>query len=163
MPPLNLSSHLTALKNVSRSFHTTTSFSAPPVMKRKKMGNDSWDRRITLIRHHLFHPRVPRVLRLSRHRYMRHWTIATAWKLFNKKKAEQQQLELKRQYQAMEAANEQLRILGDDGVEGGENVGRRYRECMNKGGVWDGVPVEYARTLVDWPSRDGWNHEWKRI
>src|ERR1700761_4414018 len=115
------------------------------------------------IQKHLFGPRNPRVLRLGRLRYMRHWTISTAWKLFSRKQAQQRELELQRQYHAMRAACEQLRILGDDGVEGGENVGRRYRECMNKKGIWDGVPLEYARCLVDWPSREGWNHEWKKL
>jgi large subunit ribosomal protein L40 len=64
----------------------------------------------------------------------------------------------------MQAACEALRLLGDDGVVGGENAGRRYREAMNKTGVWDqgAVPFEYARCLTDWPKKDGWNHEWKR-
>jgi large subunit ribosomal protein L40 len=64
----------------------------------------------------------------------------------------------------MRGACEALRTLGDDGVVGGENAGRRFREVMNKTGVWDAdaVPVEYARCLTDWPSRAGWDHAWKR-
>lgn len=54
-------------------------------------------------------------------------------------------------------------MLGDDGVEGGQGTGRRYRESMNMGGIWDGVPREYARSLVDWPSGKGWNYGWKRV
>jgi len=44
----------------------------------------------------------------------------------------------------------------------GPEVGRLYRMSMLKTGVWDGVPIEYAKPLVDYPSRDGWNHEWTR-
>lgn len=43
-----------------------------------------------------------------------------------------------------------------------KDVGRLYRIAMNKGGVWGGVPIEYARIQTDSPSRDGWNHEWTR-
>jgi large subunit ribosomal protein L40 len=62
----------------------------------------------------------------------------------------------------MKDACEALRLLGDDGVVGGENTGRLYRTAMEKKGMWDGVPIEYARLLTDWPSRRGWNAEWTR-
>ena len=62
----------------------------------------------------------------------------------------------------MNKACETLRKLGDDGVVGGENAGRLYKESMMKTGVWDGVPVEGSRLVTDWPKRDGWNHAWKR-
>ena len=48
-------------------------------------------------------------------------------------------------------------------VEGdGDGMGRLYRIAMMKKGVWDGVPIEYARIQTDRPGREAWNHEWKR-
>jgi large subunit ribosomal protein L40 len=62
----------------------------------------------------------------------------------------------------MSDACEALRLLGDDGVIDGENAGRLYRTSMEKKGIWDGVPLEYARLLTDWPGKNGWNGEWER-
>jgi len=55
---------------------------------------------------------------------------------------------------------------------GGKEVGRLYRLAMLKEGIWGkagrdgrivgGVPIEYARPLVEYPSREGWNHGWRR-
>jgi large subunit ribosomal protein L40 len=160
--PLSLLRPLSA--HFSTSASTQSGYKPISAVKKRKRGQIvTWDRRITAIQHHLFHPRIPRVLRLSRNRYMRHWTIDTAWKLFSQKQKNQQKVELQKQWQAMSNACEQLRILGDDGVEGGEHTGRRYRECMTKTGIWDHIPIEYARCITDWPSRNGWNHEWKRL
>jgi large subunit ribosomal protein L40 len=47
------------------------------------------------------------------------------------------------------------------GVKGRE-VGRLYRIAMNKTGVWEGIPIEYARIQMDFPAREGWNHGWTR-
>ena len=45
----------------------------------------------------------------------------------------------------------------------GKEMGRLYRIAMQKKGVWDGVPIEYARLQTESPGRDGgWNHEWTR-
>ena len=41
-------------------------------------------------------------------------------------------------------------------------VGRLYRIAMEKKGVFQGVPIEYARCQTDTPPRDGWDHEWTR-
>jgi large subunit ribosomal protein L40 len=60
----------------------------------------------------------------------------------------------------MREACEKLRLLGDDGVMGGESMGRLYRQSLEKTGIWQGVPIEYARGLADWPSKEGWNHAW---
>jgi hypothetical protein len=114
------------------------------------------------IRYHLWHPLTPRPLRLSRLRSLRHWTIHRAWQVFQAKQRRERELELQRQYTAMRDACEALRRLGDDGVEGGSNEGRLYRIAMDKTGIWAGVPIEYARCQSDWPSRAGWNHEWRR-
>ena len=52
---------------------------------------------------------------------------------------------------------------------GGKDQGRLFRIAMLKRGVWagaknsgSGVPIEYARAQTEYPSRDGWNYEWKR-
>lgn len=57
-------------------------------------------------------------------------------------------------------AEDRLR-LGEPEAEGKE-MGRLYRIAMLKDGVWDGVPIEYARIQTDSPPRDGWNHSWTR-
>ncbi|EOD43849.1 ring finger domain protein [Neofusicoccum parvum] len=117
------------------------------------------------IRYHLMHPQVPRPLRFSRLRALRHWTIHRAWMLFKRKQRREQELELERQYNAMRAACETLRLMDERGMPGPEtakNVGRLFRTSMIKEGTWDGVPIEYARPQVDTPSRDGWSHDWKR-
>ena len=56
----------------------------------------------------------------------------------------------------MRAACEELRVGVGDG-------GRLFRQAMSKKGLFSqGIPVEYARGQVDWPGREGWNHEWTR-
>lgn len=45
---------------------------------------------------------------------------------------------------------------------GGKEVGRLYRAAMMKRNTWGSVPIEYARLQVDFPAREGWNHEWTR-
>lgn len=66
----------------------------------------------------------------------------------------------------MANACESLRLMDDAGMArpdvAAPDVGRLYRTAMMKAGIWDGVPIEYARPQVDTPPREGWNHEWKR-
>lgn len=71
-------------------------------------------------------------------------------------------------------ACEALRLIDNDGLTAedrarlgeppteGKEMGRLYRIAMIKRGVWDGVPIEYARIQTDTPGRRGWNHEWTR-
>ncbi|KAK0662755.1 hypothetical protein DIS24_g1646 [Lasiodiplodia hormozganensis] len=142
----------------------TTLFSTSAALQAKKRGPKK-DARITQIRYHLFHPKTPRPLRFSRLRALRHWTIHRAWMMFNKKQRREQELELERQYNSMRNACEALRLIDDNGMPGPEtakNVGRLYRTSMMKEEIWNGVPIEYARPQVDTPSKEGWNHEWKR-
>ncbi|KAF2748059.1 hypothetical protein M011DRAFT_525749 [Sporormia fimetaria CBS 119925] len=163
----------------------TPSTSASPfsttatLQKRKKQG-PTIDPRVTNIRYHLSHPLTPRPLHFSRTRYLRHWTIHRAWMLFLRKRRWAEERDLERQYQAMRAACEHLRCMDENGMEvpkseaggqgpdpgtlgpRGKEVGRLYRNAMIKRGVAGSVPVEYARAQVDFPSRDGWNHEWTR-
>ncbi|KAK4940382.1 hypothetical protein LTR10_019488 [Elasticomyces elasticus] len=156
----------------SASFSTSTPRAA------KKGGKVRTDRRITLIRYFLYHPTTltPRPLRFSRNRYLRHWTIHRAWQLYRAKVRESRQLELERQYNAMNAANEELRVGAGDG-------GRLFRKAQMKTGIWSiperggGVPIEYARGLVEWMGSTGglgsggtglgakakvWDSDWKR-
>ena len=46
--------------------------------------------------------------------------------------------------------------------EGGKETGRLFRIAMLKHGVWDGIPIEYARLQTESPGREGWNHAWTR-
>jgi large subunit ribosomal protein L40 len=74
----------------------------------------------------------------------------------------------------MKDACEALRLIDNHGLtaedrarlgeppEEGKEMGRLYRIAMLKNGIWDGVPVEYARIQTDSPPRDGWNHAWTR-
>ncbi|EAW09612.1 mitochondrial 54S ribosomal protein mL40 [Aspergillus clavatus NRRL 1] len=135
----------------SRPFSTTSA-----LLKRK--GNaPRGDRRITLIRYFLWHPLTPRPLRFSRTRYLRHWTIHRAWQLYQAQQRREKQLELQRQWQAMNAACEELRTGAGDG-------GKLFRISMNKRGVFrDLFPIEYGRMQTESPSKEGWNHEWKRV
>ena len=43
-----------------------------------------------------------------------------------------------------------------------QEVGRLYRLAMEKKGIFQGVPIEYARIQTDTPPRAGWDHGWKR-
>ncbi|CAF9919774.1 MAG: hypothetical protein HETSPECPRED_004117 [Heterodermia speciosa] len=127
------------------------------------------DRRITLIRYHLHHPKTPRPLRFSRLRALRHWTIHRAAMLYRQQQRRTQELELERQYNAMRAACEELRIGVGDG-------GRLYRQAMVRKGIFGGkaqseggvlggnggVPIEYARAQTDGPPRKGWDEGWTR-
>lgn len=57
----------------------------------------------------------------------------------------------------MHRACEELRTGAGDG-------GKLFRKSMNKSGVFvDMFPIEYGRLQTDGPSRDGWNHEWKKV
>ncbi|TKA53011.1 hypothetical protein B0A49_08669 [Cryomyces minteri] len=121
------------------------------------------------IRYHLAHPLTPRPLRFSRLRALRHWTIRRAYNLYRHQARRTQELELERQYNAMRDACEALRLMGADGMmaadggsAGGKDVGRLYRIAMEKKGIWEGVPIEYARTQMEAPPREGWNHAWTR-
>ena len=131
-----------------------------------------------MIRYHLYHPTtlMPRPLKFSRTRYLRHWTIHRAWQLYRHTVKRKRQLELERQYNAMAAACEELRVGVGDG-------GRLFRRAMMKTGTWSiperggGVPIEYARGMVEWVGSKAvgsgsqgsqgtkariWNHDWKR-
>ena len=71
----------------------------------------------------------------------------------------------------MVAANEELRLGAGDG-------GKLFRRGMMKTGTWSiperggGVPIEYARPMVDWVGTTGgvgrtskakiWDSEWRR-
>lgn len=133
--------------------------------RKGKSGGQKKDNRITQIRYHLTHQKTPRPLRFSRLRFLRHWTIHRAWQLFRAKQRTAQQLELERQYNSMREACEALRLMDERGMagqEGGKDVGRLYRIAMEKKGIWDNVPIEYARIQMEYPSREGWNHDWTR-
>lgn len=107
-------------------------------------------------------------------RALRHWTIHRAWRLYQTKLRLSREAELKRQYQSMQAACEALRLIDQHGLTAdersrlgepeaeGKEMGRLYRVAMRKDGIWDGVPIEYARIQTDSPSRNGWNHAWTR-
>lgn len=129
------------------------------------------------IRYHLFHPSLPRPLRFSRLRALRHWTIHRAWQMHRAKLNWQKERELERQYQSMARACEELRLMDENGMtvteseaaqrnsRGEKNVGRLYRIAMLKQRVWGpkhGFPIEYARAQTDFPPREGWNHSWTR-
>ncbi|KAL4800490.1 hypothetical protein BDV19DRAFT_353115 [Aspergillus venezuelensis] len=133
----------------------TASFSTTSALMKRKNKGPGVDPRITNIRYFLFHPLTPRPLRFSRNRFLRHWTIHRAWQMHmaNRRRAHQQ--ELQRQWQAMNAACEELRTGAGDG-------GRLFRKSMIKTGIFrDMFPIEYGRLQTDGPG-EGWNHEWKR-
>ena len=115
-----------------------------------------------MIRYFLFKPKNPRPLRFSRLRYLRHWTIHRAWMLHKRKLRQEAQLDLERQYWAMNKACEELRLIGENGLPGGKDEGRLFRIAMRKEGIWQGVPIEYARMQTEWPAKDGWNHTWTK-
>jgi large subunit ribosomal protein L40 len=95
-------------------------------------------------------------------RGLRHWTIHRAWQLHKAKLRKQQELDLERQYVEMQKACEELRLIGSNGLPGGKDEGKLFRTAMMKKGVWQGMPIEYARIQTEWPSKDGWNHGWTR-
>ena len=100
--------------------------------------------------------------------------------LFLRKRRWAEERELERQYMSMRTACEHLRLMDSNGNKvseeeaggqgpdagrlgvRGREVGRLYRSAMIKRGIWGSVPVEYARVQTDYPSRQGWNHEWTR-
>jgi len=57
-------------------------------------------------------------------------------------------------------AEERLKL--GEGESEGNQMGRLYRIAMMKKGIWDGVPIEYARIQTETPGRHGWNHGWTR-
>jgi large subunit ribosomal protein L40 len=107
-------------------------------------------------------------------RALRHWTIHRAWQLYQSKLRIQHQLDLERQYNSMASACEALRLIDTHGLtaeerfklgEGeaeGNQMGKLFRIAMLKKGIWDGVPIEYARIQTETPPKDGWNHSWTR-
>ncbi|RMY12706.1 hypothetical protein D0868_02413 [Hortaea werneckii] len=129
---------------------------------------------IALIRYHLQHPLTPRPLRFSRNRSLRHWTIHRAWRLYQSQLHTARERELERQYNSMASACEALRLIDNHGLtaeergqlgadgEPGKEMGRLFRIAMRKDGVWDGVPIEYARIQTETPPREGFNEGWTR-
>ncbi|KAL2796892.1 hypothetical protein BJX66DRAFT_125741 [Aspergillus keveii] len=152
LPLLNqttISKPLTPGRQETRATFSTSS----PLLKQK--GRTYVDKRITLIRYFLHHPLTPRPLRFSRGRYLRHWTIHRAWQLYQANRRRAKQLELQRQWQAMNAACEELRTGAGDG-------GKLFRKSMIKTRVFrDMFPIEYGRLQTEGPG-EGWNHDWKR-
>ncbi|KAL3466617.1 hypothetical protein BJX64DRAFT_213064 [Aspergillus heterothallicus] len=139
----------TLLRQETRAAFSTSS----PLSKQK--GRVYVDKRITLIRYFLHHPLTPRPLRFSRGRYLRHWTVHRAWQLYQASRRRANQLELQRQWQAMNAACEELRTGAGDG-------GKLFRKSMIKTRVFtDMFPIEYGRLQTEGPG-EGWNHDWKR-
>ncbi|KAJ5493119.1 hypothetical protein N7539_001865 [Penicillium diatomitis] len=131
-------------------------FSSTRTLEARKKAGPNVDKRITLIRYFLYHPLTPRPLRFSRNRFLRHWTIHRAWQLLQAKQRRAHELELERQYQSMQAACEELRTGAGDG-------GRLFRKSMIKKGIFtDLFPIEYGRMQTEYPSAEGWNHDWKR-
>ena len=57
-------------------------------------------------------------------------------------------------------AEERLK-LGEGEAEGNQ-MGKLFRLAMQKKGIWEGVPIEYARIQTETPPKDGWNHSWTR-
>ena len=122
-----------------------------------------------MIRYHLYHPLTPRPLRFSRLRSLRHWTIHRAAQLLVHRDRMLRERELERQYNAMRAACEELRLGVGDG-------GRLYRQAMSRKGLYGGlkaaqggglagnggIPIEYARAQTEGPSRAGWDEGWTR-
>ncbi|OQO07905.1 hypothetical protein B0A48_06697 [Cryoendolithus antarcticus] len=156
------------------------SFSTNPSLLARKGKNKGPkpDQRIALLRYALQHPLTPRPLRFSRNRSLRHWTIHRAFQLHQANVRLAQTLSLEKQYRSMASACEALRLMDSDGLteqereqlgvksagagpEKGEG-GKLYRVAMEKKGIWEGVPIEYARAQVDTPPRAGWNHAWTR-
>ncbi|KAL8846686.1 MAG: hypothetical protein Q9221_008245 [Calogaya cf. arnoldii] len=150
-----------------KSFPSAAPFSTSSPFLARKDQKIKTDKRITLIRYHLNHPATPRPLRFSRLRALRHWTIHRAAQLHLHTQRRFEQLELERQYNAMRAACEELRVGLDDG-------GRLYRQATTRKGLFGGVkmegelvgnggvPIEYAKAQVDGPPRGGWDHAWTR-
>lgn len=109
-----------------------------------------------------------------RTRALRHWTIHRANQLYQAKRRQQRELELERQYNSMASACEALRLIDNHGltaeersrlgeeVQESKEMGRLYRIAMQKKGIFQGVPIEYARIQTESPARDGWNHGWTR-
>lgn len=133
-------------------------------LKPDKNKQQKIDPRITLVRYHMKHPLMPRPLRLSRDRALRHWTIARAWYIWQKKKRIQADLDLQRKYQSIQLAMEILRNL-DDGTAGNSKEGSRlYRVALEKKETYSrgSIPIEYARIQVETPGNVPWDHDWKR-
>jgi large subunit ribosomal protein L40 len=119
-------------------------------------------------------PTRPLTISPISNRALRHWTIHRAWQLYQAKQREQHQMDLERQYNSMATACEALRLIDNSGLTAaerlklgepeapGQQIGRLYRIAMQKKGIWDGVPIEYARIQTDTPPKDGWNHSWTR-
>nr|POE78645.1 hypothetical protein CFP56_62896 [Quercus suber] len=159
-----------ALQQKSTFSSTSTNYARGEASRRPKR-----DPKITQIRYFLSHPRTPRPLRFSRQRSLRHWTIHRAFLLHRSKLRKSRELELERQYNAMREACEALRMTDAYGLTtqereqldapmegGGKDVGRLFRIAMKKDGVWDGVPIEYARLQTETPPREGYNVDWTR-
>lgn len=139
------------------------SFSTTPTMQ-KKGKEQKADPRITLIRYHMQHPLMPRPLRLSRGRSLRHWTIDRAWRVWETKKRKQAELELQRQYQSMQFTMEVLRNLDDGPTSYGKEGSRLFRTALEKKGIYGlgAIPIEYSRLQTDTPGTIPWDHDWKR-
>lgn len=116
--------------------------------------------RIQVLRKNMFSP-APAPLRMGRLRYLRHWTILRAWRLFRRQQREARARERQRIHAALFSACEELRTTAGPG---NRPDGYLYRVAMEKKGVYglDGVPIEYARFQTETPAREAWNHGWKR-
>ncbi|KYK54483.1 hypothetical protein DCS_06441 [Drechmeria coniospora] len=152
----------------SRLFSTTTSamarlppkVAAKPARKNRQAPKSENYLRIKILKQNMFSP-APPPLRMARQRYLRHWTIHRAWQLFRRQQHDAIAKERYRMHAGMFNACEELRkTVGPEG----RGEGYLYRVAMEKKGVYglNGVPIEYARFQTDTPSKEPWNHEWKK-
>ncbi|KAG7009412.1 hypothetical protein G7Y79_00002g005270 [Physcia stellaris] len=139
LPTNPLRRSLPSIPQQTSTFSTSTPSLAKGV--RQKV-----DRRITLIRYHLNHPKTPRPLRFSRLRALRHWTIHRAAMLYRDQQRRAHELELERQYNAMRAACEELRVGVGDG-------GRLFRQAMVRKGIFGGK-AQSEGVLGEWRCSD---------
>ncbi|RKF73082.1 hypothetical protein GcM1_245016 [Golovinomyces cichoracearum] len=168
----SLHSNSLAMKTLTKTINSprvstiwTRGFSATtPWQNKNKNNQQKIDPRVTLIRYHMQHPIMPRPLRLGRSRALRHWTIARAWDVWEKRKKRQVDLELQRQYQSIQMAMEALRNFDDGSAVDGKEGSRLYRIALEKKGVYStgSIPIEYARLQTDTPGATPWDHDWKR-
>ncbi|KAG7878079.1 hypothetical protein KL925_004664 [Ogataea polymorpha] len=92
--------------------------------------------------------KMPKMLKLSKEDFVKHVTVMRAWSVVRKEKKQAEEAQLKKQYESIKEANEDLK-----------HVSQKLFEAANELEIGKRFPLE-LRVPTEYPSRSGWFYDY---